>query len=68
MVKDKKYINITEIKKPNMTVHKTDMNITKIDKYKKTTITTTITKKKPQTEQQLFDKAQNRHDFTDRHY
>ena len=28
-------MNITKYKKLNMTEHKTDMNITKIDKYKK---------------------------------
>ena len=39
-------MNITKYKKLNMTEHKTDMNITKFDKYKKT-------------EQQFYDGAQS---------
>ena len=44
--------NISKIgkyKKLNMTEHKTDMNLTKIEKYKKT-------------EQHFYDRAQNRHE------
>ena len=40
-------MNITNYKKLNMTEHKTDLNITKIDKYKK------------RTEQQFYDGAPN---------
>ena len=39
-------MNIIKYKRLNMTEHKADMNITKIDKYKKT-------------EQQFYDGAQN---------
>ena len=40
-------MNITKYKKLNMTEHKTDMNVTKTDKYKKT-------------EQQFYDGEQKR--------
>ena len=40
---------IVKCKKPNMAEHKTDMNIAKIDKQKKT-------------EHHFFDGAQNRHE------
>ena len=40
---------IEKYKKLNITEHTTDMNITKIDKYKKT-------------EKHVYDRAQNRHE------
>ena len=41
-------MNISKYKKLNMMEHKTDMTITKIEKYKRT-------------ERQFYDGAQNRH-------
>ena len=53
-----------------MTEHKTDMNITKIEKYKKLNMTghktdmnITKTEKYKKTEQHFYDGAQNRHEY-----